>query len=173
LLLYVIVCFDDYFTHCVPFRHFRNDHFRMDEILKDKVFWTKEKFREKKEIPEKSESVTDERHYFTSEEIDGERGPDEHEEEESEDIEEKPEEVDAFGSIENKVIGLYFSANWCVPCQEFTSLLRQTYDELKERASPFEIIFISFDKKLDDMKVYFTEQHGDWLAVPHKDSLIE
>lgn len=154
------------------FRYFSNEHFIMDEILRDKVFWTKEKFREKKEIPEKSESVTDERHYFTSEEIDDERGPDEHEDEE-EDIEEKPEEVDAFGSIENKVIGLYFSANWCVPCQEFTSLLRQTYDELKERISPFEIIFISFDKKLDDMKVYFTEQHGDWLAVPHKDSLIE
>lgn len=146
----------------------------MDEILKDKVFWTKEKFREKKEIPQKSESVTDERHHFTSDEIADEGDPNElGEEEESEKIEENPEELDAFGSIENKVIGLYFSANWCVSCQEFTSLLRQTYDELKERASPFEIIFISFDKKLDDMKVYFTEQHGDWLAVPHKDSLIE
>ena len=145
----------------------------MDEILKDKVLWTKEKFKEKPEISEKSDSVLGDIGHGRSDQMIS--TDDQRTGEEVQDLDEReiPEEVDAFKSIENKVIGLYFAANWCIPCQEFTALLKQTYDELKERASPFEIVFISFDKKLEDMKVYFTEKHGDWLAVPYKDSLVE
>ncbi|XP_071146884.1 nucleoredoxin-like protein 2 [Mytilus edulis] len=145
----------------------------MDELWKDKIFWTQEKCREKEVEPEKSDS--DFGQTINIKEI---RVPDSQttglEDEEADKLSEgKPEEVDAFKSIENKVIGLYFAADWCIPCQEFTFLLKQTYEELKERISPFEIVFVSFDKKIDDMKTFFSEKHGDWLSVPYKDPLVD
>uniref|UniRef100_K7GEY8 Nucleoredoxin like 2 n=1 Tax=Pelodiscus sinensis TaxID=13735 RepID=K7GEY8_PELSI len=49
-----------------------------------------------------------------------------------------PEEV-----LQNKIVGLYFSAGWCSPCRDFTPLLCDFYTELLEGAqppAPFEIV---------------------------------
>jgi nucleoredoxin len=51
--------------------------------------------------------------------------------------------------------------------------LKELYEELKKRNSPFEIVFISFDKNKEEMASYFTQHHGDWLAVPFGHNLIE
>ncbi|CAG2194154.1 NXN [Mytilus edulis] len=112
-----------------------NDYMIMDELWKDKIFWTQEKCREKEVEPEKSDS--DFGQTINIKEI---RVPDSQttglEDEEADKLSEgKPEEVDAFKSIENKVIG--------------------------------------FDKKIDDMKIFFSEKHGDWLSVPYKDPLVD
>ncbi len=52
----------------------------------------------------------------------------------------EPEEV-----LQNKVVGLYFSAGWCSPCRDFTPLLCDFYTELVEEAqppAPFEVVVI-------------------------------
>lgn len=142
----------------------------MEELLKDKVFWTKEKFKDKVEVVvENTESITS-RPNTSNNDLKNDPGKTQVAEDKTEVL---PEEVDAFKSIENKVIGLYFAANWCIPCQEFTTILKQTYDEIIERSSSFEIVFISFDKKLEDMKDFYNERHGHWLALPFKDPTIE
>ncbi|KAL5017232.1 hypothetical protein ScPMuIL_006821 [Solemya velum] len=62
-----------------------------------------------------------------------------------------------------------------VPGQDtkFTPLLKDLYDEIQRRKAAFEVIFISFDKTKEDMEQYFVEMHGDWLALPFGDPLIE
>lgn len=143
----------------------------MEELLRDRVLWTKEKFKEKEEVAvENTEGITS-RPNTSNNDLKNESDKNNVREE---DVKETiPEEIDAVQAIKNKVVGLYFAANWCIPCQEFTTLLKETYAELKERSSPFEIVFISFDKKLDDMKGFYNESHGDWLAVPFKDQVVE
>lgn len=97
---------------------------------------------------------------------------DEDAEEEVEDIA-HPGEVPGQDTVKDKIIGLYFSASWCPPCQKFTPLLKDLYDEIQRRKAAFEVIFISFDKTKEDMEQYFVEMHGDWLALPFGDPLIE
>ena len=74
--------------------------------------------------------------------------------------------------LKGKVIGLYFSAHWCPPCQQFTPLLAKLHGELKNRSAPFEVVFVSFDKTQESMAKYMNTMHGDWLAVPFGDPRI-
>ncbi|XP_067424741.1 nucleoredoxin-like protein 2 [Emydura macquarii macquarii] len=78
-----------------------------------------------------------------------------------------PEEV-----LQNKIVGLYFSAGWCSPCRDFTPLLCDFYTELLEGApapAPFEIVFVSSDRSPEEMAEYMRDMHGDWLALPFHD----
>merc|ERR1712048_345399 len=69
-------------------------------------------------------------------------------------------------AIAGKTLGLYFSAHWCPPCRGFTPKLKEFYSEYKAKDPNFEIIFVSSDKDAAGMKSYFTEDHGDYLALP-------
>ena len=44
------------------------------------------------------------------------------------------------------IVGLYFSALWCPPCEQFLKDLIIFYANLKESHPHFEIVFISSDK---------------------------
>ncbi|XP_044302698.1 nucleoredoxin-like protein 2 [Varanus komodoensis] len=82
--------------------------------------------------------------------------------------------VDPEQALENKVVGLYFSAAWCSLCREFTPTLCDFYSELVEDAhpaAPFEIVFISSDRSAEEMVEYMRSMHGDWLALPFHDPL--
>ncbi|XP_021345285.1 nucleoredoxin-like protein 2 [Mizuhopecten yessoensis] len=79
--------------------------------------------------------------------------------------------VEALKAIEKKLVGLYFSAGWCPPCRQFTPLLKDFYEETQRRSAPFEVVFVSCDKKEEDMASYYRESHGDWLVVPFGDQL--
>ncbi|KAJ8306620.1 hypothetical protein KUTeg_017165 [Tegillarca granosa] len=81
--------------------------------------------------------------------------------------------VDGWEAVENNVIAFFFGAGWCPACQQFTPLLKDLYRELDERQAPFQVIFISFDKRPEDMEKYYMEEQGDWLAVPFGDPLID
>ncbi|KAK3089054.1 hypothetical protein FSP39_000468 [Pinctada imbricata] len=137
-----------------------DQEFNLTDLLKDKFFLTKEFF----EKPEVVEEEPDDFEYSKNQNkepvvkklVDPNRG-----------------KVEALPAIQNRVIGLYFSAGWCPPCQQFTPLLKSLHEELEERKCPFQVVFISFDKTENDMEEYFTEKHGDWLAIPFKDPLIE
>ena len=44
-------------------------------------------------------------------------------------------------SLDDKYVGVYFSAHWCGNCRQFTPKLRKIYLELKKQDVPFEIVF--------------------------------
>uniref|UniRef100_A0A8C9FRG2 Nucleoredoxin like 2 n=1 Tax=Pavo cristatus TaxID=9049 RepID=A0A8C9FRG2_PAVCR len=80
--------------------------------------------------------------------------------------------VDPEEALQNKVVGLYFSAGWCSPCRDFTPVLCDFYTELLEESqppAPFEVVFISSDHSAEEMVGYMHSMHGDWLALPFHD----
>ncbi|XP_053145690.1 nucleoredoxin-like protein 2 [Hemicordylus capensis] len=80
--------------------------------------------------------------------------------------------VDPEEALQNKIVGLYFSAAWCSLCRDFTPILCDFYTELVEErhlSAPFEIVFVSSDRSPEEMAEYVQEMHGDWLALPFHD----
>ena len=67
---------------------------------------------------------------------------------------------------EGKVIGLYFSANWCSPCRAFTPNLVKWYTELKNGplSAKFDIVYLSWDREEEAFDEYFDKM--PWLALP-------
>jgi nucleoredoxin len=80
-----------------------------------------------------------------------------------------PELVDAKGnkvelsSLEGKVIGLYFSAEWCPPCRAFTpDLVRAA-----SGSNDFEVVFVSSDRSAEDQAKYMKGYRMKWPAIPY------
>ncbi|CAK4616280.1 hypothetical protein LEN26_002338 [Aphanomyces euteiches] len=67
-------------------------------------------------------------------------------------------------ALANKHLGLYFSASWCGPCQNFTPLLAEAYESAKQAGHAFEIVFVSGDESKEDFEKYFKKM--PWLALP-------
>jgi len=66
-----------------------------------------------------------------------------------------------------KVIGLYFSADWCGPCRQFTPELVSFYDRMNKRRGQkdhFQIVMISRCRDVDSHYQYFSQM--PWLAMP-------
>jgi nucleoredoxin len=80
-------------------------------------------------------------------------------------------EVNADTIVKAKLVGLYFSAQWCPPCQHFTPILSEFYKDVNANESQLEIIFVSFDKD----KTKFNEYRSTmpWLAIPFGDKRIQ
>ena len=76
------------------------------------------------------------------------------------------ERIDISKDFKGKIIGLYFSAHWCPPCQKFTTILANFYYKLKIEKN-FEIVFISGDEDAGEFKDYFETM--PWLAVSFDD----
>jgi thiol-disulfide isomerase/thioredoxin len=74
------------------------------------------------------------------------------------------EEVDAVADG-NEMVGLYFSASWCGPCQGFTPELRRVYDELRAGGKRFEVVLVSTDRDPESFDEYFAKM--PWLALPY------
>uniref|UniRef100_A0A1D1YWM3 protein-disulfide reductase n=1 Tax=Anthurium amnicola TaxID=1678845 RepID=A0A1D1YWM3_9ARAE len=66
--------------------------------------------------------------------------------------------------LDDKVVGLYYSANWYTPCQKFTQLLVSVYDQLKKSGVRFEVVFVSTDEDGDAFQRYYACM--PWLAIP-------
>mmetsp|Transcript_61360 Transcript_61360/g.150189 ORF Transcript_61360/g.150189 Transcript_61360/m.150189 type:complete len:335 (-) Transcript_61360:79-1083(-) len=70
------------------------------------------------------------------------------------------------------VIGLYFSADWCGPCRQFTPELVKFYDKMnKKTKGSFEIVWISRCRDTNSYVNYFS--HMPWLAIPPEEALGE
>ncbi|KAG2500528.1 hypothetical protein HYH03_001305 [Edaphochlamys debaryana] len=66
-----------------------------------------------------------------------------------------------------KVLGLYFSAHWCPPCQHFTPELARIYERFRAfhaRKEDWSVVFVSSDRDEDSFKHYF--ENMPWLALP-------
>lgn len=77
-----------------------------------------------------------------------------------------------------KVIGLYFSADWCGPCRQFTPDLVSFYDRINSKKGiggvakeDFEIIWISRCRTVEDFGQYFIQMK--WLALPPQEAMGE
>lgn len=68
-----------------------------------------------------------------------------------------------LSSLEGKVIGLYFSAQWCPPCRAFTPGL---VDFQAKNADAFQVVFVSSDRSAADMSKYMTDYKMGFVAVP-------
>ncbi|RUS83323.1 hypothetical protein EGW08_008945, partial [Elysia chlorotica] len=54
---------------------------------------------------------------------------------------ETPDQVDASSVLENnKIVGFYFSAQWCIPCRYFDPELVRAYTDLKKKGQSFQVI---------------------------------
>jgi len=71
-------------------------------------------------------------------------------------------------SLSGKVIGLYFSAQWCPPCRTFTPELVKLRDRKNEK---FEVVFVSSDRSAEDQQKYMKDYAMEWPAIPFESSL--
>ncbi|RWR79475.1 putative nucleoredoxin 1 [Cinnamomum micranthum f. kanehirae] len=72
-----------------------------------------------------------------------------------------------IADLVGKIVGIYFSASWCGPCQWFTPTFVEAYKELYAKGD-FEAVFVSTDKDEESFKEYFAKM--PWLAIPFSDS---
>ncbi len=71
-------------------------------------------------------------------------------------------EVDRDTAIKGKLVGLYFSAHWCPPCRSFTP---QLVEFRNRHAGEFEVVFVSFDRSLEDQLKYMKSAGMAWPAI--------
>lgn len=75
-----------------------------------------------------------------------------------------------------KLIALYFAANWCPACRQFTPQLVEYYNRVKAEHPEFEIILVSGDPSAAGMEAHIRSGRMPWPAVdfeklPGKESL--
>lgn len=69
-----------------------------------------------------------------------------------------------------KIVGLYFAAEWCPPCKGFTPKLQEFYKNFKNGATrssgvgAFEIVYVSWDK--DEAGFRESLASMPWTALP-------
>uniref|UniRef100_A0A914UI93 Thioredoxin domain-containing protein n=1 Tax=Plectus sambesii TaxID=2011161 RepID=A0A914UI93_9BILA len=82
--------------------------------------------------------------------------------------------VAAEKHLEGKLVALYFSAEWCLPCRAFTPKLKEFYEKIVgELGLNFEVVFVSQDKGEEELVGYFKEHHGDWVYIEFDSPEIE
>ncbi|XP_071733094.1 probable nucleoredoxin 2 [Rutidosis leptorrhynchoides] len=80
----------------------------------------------------------------------------------------------SISSLIGKTIGLYFSAQWCLPSHKFTPKLISIYQKIKQKLiqqdfneENFEIIYVSSDHNEKEFESSFNSM--PWLALPFRD----
>ena len=73
-----------------------------------------------------------------------------------------------YSSFSLQVIAVYFSAHWCPPCRGFTPMLKEFWDDNKNKG--LVIIFVSSDRSEDDMLSYFAVRAGTLLLLILQDT---
>lgn len=78
--------------------------------------------------------------------------------------------VDAAGkkvdtaTLKNKVVAVYFSAEWCPPCKGFTPKL---VEFAAANQSKLAVVFVSSDRSPEAQSKYMTGYKMPWAATPH------
>lgn len=85
----------------------------------------------------------------------------------------------ALGSA--RLIGVYFSAHWCPPCRQFTPMLAEMYDSIREDEHDLvaglgadehalEVVFVSSDRDIKGFEDYYGSQ--PWMSIPFGESRV-
>ncbi|GFO43103.1 nucleoredoxin-like [Plakobranchus ocellatus] len=81
---------------------------------------------------------------------------------------ETPENVEASAVLENhKIVGFYFSAQWCGPCRYFDPELVRAYTALRKQGQSFQVIMISADRSEESFQRHVAGV--PWPTVPFED----
>ena len=67
--------------------------------------------------------------------------------------------------LENKIVGIYFSAQWCPPCRHFTPSLVEFRNKNKK---DFEVVFVSSDQSSKAQLDYMKKYKMNWYTIPHR-----
>ncbi|MFZ2957368.1 MAG: thioredoxin-like domain-containing protein [Candidatus Ozemobacteraceae bacterium] len=81
----------------------------------------------------------------------------------------KGEKVDV-NVLNNKIVGIYFSAFWCPSCREFSPELVKFRNANKDS---FEVVFASADKSEEEQFKYMAEAKMEWLTIKFQSPTIE
>lgn len=66
--------------------------------------------------------------------------------------------------LSQRLVGLYFSADWCGPCKQFTPVLQDLYNHLRALGDDqLEVVYISSDHEQAEFDSYYSEM--PWLAL--------
>ena len=80
--------------------------------------------------------------------------------------------VDRDAVLGRKIVGIYFGAKWCGPCQTFTPGL---VNFRNKNSSEFEVVFASADRSIEDQLAYMQGKSMNFPAVKctssHKNNL--
>eukprot|EP00397_Hematodinium_sp_SG-2012_P015497 GEMP01015782.1.p1 GENE.GEMP01015782.1~~GEMP01015782.1.p1 ORF type:complete len:130 (+),score=28.61 GEMP01015782.1:213-602(+) len=61
-------------------------------------------------------------------------------------------------------VAVYFSEQWCPPCQKFTPELVEKYNTIYKEGKNMEVVFVSCDDTEAELTEYYAKQ--PWLALP-------
>uniref|UniRef100_A0A0N5B9A3 protein-disulfide reductase n=1 Tax=Strongyloides papillosus TaxID=174720 RepID=A0A0N5B9A3_STREA len=79
--------------------------------------------------------------------------------------------------LKDKIVGLYFTASWCPPCQKFTPKLKKLHDQLVKLGKPFTVVVITKDKEEELFEEYYEEKMSTFnyfeFGNPKHQELIE
>ena len=64
----------------------------------------------------------------------------------------------------NKIVGIYFSAQWCPPCRHFTPSLVEFRNN---NSKDFEVVFVSSDRSSKDQLAYMKKYNMKWYTIAH------
>ena len=67
-------------------------------------------------------------------------------------------------SLRGKVVALYFSAQWCIPCKQFTPILTDFRNRQLDK--DFEVVFMSLDHSEQHKSDYMKQEGMQWLNAP-------
>jgi len=66
--------------------------------------------------------------------------------------------------LDGKIVGIYFSAQWCPPCRHFTPSLVEFRNK---NSKDFEVVFVSSDRSSQDQLKYMEKYGMKWYTLPH------
>ena len=79
-----------------------------------------------------------------------------------------------IATIEQKeIIAIYFEAQRCPVCAQFTPLLKSAYEKIGLAGKSFEVVIVSYDATEQEMLDHMTDAGMTWLAVPFGGGTIE
>jgi nucleoredoxin len=73
----------------------------------------------------------------------------------------------AASTLKGKVVAVYFSAEWCGPCQTFSP---QLVKFAEKNAAKMAVVFVSLDRSNGSMLAYMKKAGMPWAATPFKSS---
>uniref|UniRef100_K3WAK9 Thioredoxin domain-containing protein n=1 Tax=Globisporangium ultimum (strain ATCC 200006 / CBS 805.95 / DAOM BR144) TaxID=431595 RepID=K3WAK9_GLOUD len=74
-------------------------------------------------------------------------------------------------AVRDKVVALFFSAEWCPYCRDFLPALKKFYEEANAETPQLEIVLVSSDNSSEEHFAYLKDKQGPWWSIPFEGTL--